>query len=623
MLSKNSTIQQIYETVVGRDVFDKILLQLNINRKVLSLPFIKNMSLKTLERSFYKIIGNDLIDALINLVNSEKDQPVESIEPIEQTWFKEAVFYQIYPKSFKDSNGDGIGDINGIISQLDYLKELGIDCLWLSPIYDSPNDDNGYDIRDYKKIAQDMGSMEDLKNLIDELHQRGMKLIMDLVVNHTSDEHQWYQKALQGDRAYQDYYYLVDSEDVPNNWVSFFSGSAWKYEPSLNKWMLHLFSKKQPDLNWNNPVVRQEVSDIVNFYLDMGVDGFRMDVINYISKAEGLPQGNEIIGKLMEFYGIEHYYYGPHLHDYLRELRMNSFEKYDSFSVGETPGVGIQMGRLLTQSQRKELDAVFNFDHLETPGHTRFDDYKYDLNYLKQYYVHYNKCLSNNDWITLFVDNHDNPKMASKINHDSIHYDKLCMLLNGMLLTLRGSVFLYQGQELGTRNQPFQTIDDYKDVESINKYNELICNNHKDPLSVLLAGSRDHGRVCMMWDESENYGFGSKGWFMNLEKNPQAIVSKQMATIDSVYNFTKELIALRKELKTFVYGTVDFVKESKKNYFGYYRKHNDESLYVEMNLSDRYLPKYQNTKEYQLIFSNTKQHRKSLSPYEFNIYRVK
>ncbi len=623
MLSKNSTIQEIYETVVGRDVFDKILLQLNINRKVLSLPFIKNMSLKTLERSFYKIIGNDLIDALINLVNSEKDQPVESIEPIEQRWFKEAVFYQIYPKSFKDSNGDGIGDINGIISQLDYLKELGIDCLWLSPIYDSPNDDNGYDIRDYKKIAQDMGSMEDLKNLIDELHQRGMKLIMDLVVNHTSDEHQWYQKALQGDRAYQDYYYLVDSEDVPNNWVSFFSGSAWKYEPSLNKWMLHLFSKKQPDLNWNNPMVRQEVSDIVNFYLDMGVDGFRMDVINYISKAEGLPQGNEIIGKLMEFYGIEHYYYGPHLHDYLRELRMDSFEKYDSFSVGETPGVGIQMGRLLTQSQRKELDAVFNFDHLETPGHTRFDEYKYDLNYLKQYYIHYNKCLSNNDWITLFVDNHDNPKMASKINHDSIHYDKLCMLLNGMLLTLRGSVFLYQGQELGTRNQPFQTIDDYKDVESINKYNELICNNHKDPLSVLLAGSRDHGRVCMMWDESENYGFGSKGWFMNLEKNPQAIVSKQMATIDSVYNFTKELIALRKELKTFVYGTVDFVKESKKNYFGYYRKHNDESLYVEMNLSDRYLPKYQNTKEYQLIFSNTKQHRKSLSPYEFNIYRVK
>lgn len=623
MLSKNSTIQEIYETVVGRDVFDKILLQLNINRKVLSLPFIKNMSLKTLERSFYKIIGNDLIDALINLVNSEKDQPMESFEPIEQTWFKEAVFYQIYPKSFKDSNGDGIGDINGIISQLDYLEELGIDCLWLSPIYDSPNDDNGYDIRDYKKIAQDMGSMEDLKNLIDELHQRGMKLIMDLVVNHTSDEHQWYQKALQGNRAYQDYYYLVDSEDVPNNWVSFFSGSAWKYEPSLNKWMLHLFSKKQPDLNWNNPVVRQEVSDIVNFYLDMGVDGFRMDVINYISKAEGLPQGNEIIGKLMEFYGIEHYYYGPHLHDYLRELRMNSFEKYDSFSVGETPGVGIQMGRLLTQSQRKELDAVFNFDHLETPGHTRFDDYKYDLNYLKQYYIHYNKCLSNNDWITLFVDNHDNPKMASKINHDSIHYDKLCMLLNGMLLTLRGSVFLYQGQELGTRNQPFQTIDDYKDVESINKYNELICNNHKDPLSVLLAGSRDHGRVCMMWDESENYGFGSKGWFMNLEKNPQAIVSKQKATIDSVYNFTKELIALRKELKTFVYGTVDFVKESKKNYFGYYRKHNDESLYVEMNLSDRYLPKYQNTKEYQLIFSNTKQHRKSLSPYEFNIYRVK
>lgn len=623
MLTKNSTIGDLYKTVVGRDVLDKILLQANVNKKVLSVPFILKMRLETLEKKFSKVIGTDLIDALIDLVNSEKDYPIESVDPIEHKWFKEAVFYQIYPKSFKDSNGDGIGDINGIISKLDYLKGLGIDCLWLSPIYDSPNDDNGYDIRDYRQIADDMGTMEDLKNLIQELHVRDMKIIMDLVVNHTSDEHEWYQNALNGNQEFQDYYYLVESDEVPNNWVSFFSGSAWKFEPQINKWMLHLFSKKQADLNWDNPRVRKEVSDIVNFYLELGVDGFRMDVINYISKKEGLPQGNEVIGKLMEFYGIEHYYYGPHLHQYLHELRMNSFEKYNSFAVGETPGVGIQMGRLLSQSQRKELDAVFNFDHLESPGHTRFDQYQYDLNYLKQYYIGYLNSLSNNDWMTLFVDNHDNPKMASKINHDSIHYDKLCMLLNGMLLTLQGTVFLYQGQELGTRNQPFKSIEDYKDVESINKYEELIKNSEKDSLSVLLAGSRDHARVCMMWDETEYYGFGSKGWFMNLEKNPKAIVSKQMEAIDSVYNFTKELIALRKEFKTFVYGTVEFVFENKKNYFGYYRKDEDFTLYVEMNLSESFVPKYHNTKNYQLIFSNTEVHRKSLSPYEFNIYRVK
>lgn len=623
MLTNNSTIGDLYNTVVGKDVLDKILLQLNISRRILRVPVIKNMSLETVEKRFSTVIGTDLIEALIELVNSEKDVPVESTNPIEQKWFKEAVFYQIYPKSFKDSNGDGIGDINGIISKLDYLKELGIDCLWLSPIYDSPNDDNGYDIRDYKKIADEMGTMDDFKNLINEVHTREMKIIIDLVVNHTSDEHQWYQQALNGNQKYQDYYYLVDSDGVPNNWVSFFSGSAWKYEPSIDKWMLHLFSKKQPDLNWNNPSVREEVSEIVNFYLEMGVDGFRMDVINYISKKEGLPQGNEIIGKLMEFYGIEHYYYGPHLHEYLNELRLNSFENYDSFAVGETPGIGIQMGRLLTQSQRKELDAVFNFDHLETPGHTRFDKYQYDLNYLKKYYINYLKSLSNNDWMTLFTDNHDNPKMASKVNHDSIHYDKLCMLLNGMLLTLQGTVFLYQGQELGTRNQPFKTINDYKDVESKNKFDELVKTGHKDPLSVLLAGSRDHARVCMMWDETENYGFGSKGWFMNLESNPKSIVSKQIADSNSVYWFTKELITLRKKYKSFVYGRVDFVAESKKNYFGYFRRDEDQSLFIEMNLSDSYLPKHLNTKDFQLIFSNTKTHRKSLSPYEFNIYRVK
>jgi oligo-1,6-glucosidase len=313
---------------------------------------------------------------------------------------------QIYPRSFQDSDGDGIGDLKGIIMRLDYLKTLGVDAIWLSPVYDSPNDDNGYDIRDYYQIMKEFGSMDDFDLLLKEVHNRGMRLIMDLVVNHTSDEHPWFQEAIKApDSKYHEYYHFHKSEDgnPPNNWTSFFGGSAWNYYEDNNEWALHLFSKKQMDLNWENEKVRKEIIGMIRWWLTKGVDGFRMDVINYISKSEGLPGGNESIGKLMGYYGIEHYFYGPKLHQYLKELKQEAFEPYHAFTVGETPGVGMEMSKLLTADYRKELDMVFSFDHLETPGHTRFDDYRYDLNYLKKYMSDWMENYGDHCWMSLFM----------------------------------------------------------------------------------------------------------------------------------------------------------------------------------------------------------------------------
>ena len=273
----------------------------------------------------------------------------------DRKWWKEAVIYQIYPRSFQDSDGDGIGDLRGICSRLDYLKELGADAIWLSPIYDSPNDDNGYDIRDYFSIMKEFGIMEDFDRLLDEVHQRGMKLIMDLVINHTSDEHAWFVEALKGSKKYRNYYYFVKNRggNLPNNWASFFGGSAWNYYEELDSWALHIFSKKQMDLNWENPDMRQDIIAMIKWWLEKGVDGFRLDVINFISKKEGLPDGDKLIGKLMGFCGVEHYFYGSKLHEYLRQLKKEAFEPYDAFTVGETPGVGMEMGKLLTLPKEK------------------------------------------------------------------------------------------------------------------------------------------------------------------------------------------------------------------------------------------------------------------------------
>ena len=513
----------------------------------------------------------------------------------------------MYPRSFCDGNGDGIGDIKGIIGKLDYLSRLGVDAVWLSPVYDSPNDDNGYDIRDYLKIMQEFGTMEEFDALLSGLHSRGMRLIMDLVVNHTSDEHAWFQEAVRDPYGpYHDYYLFRENEDgrEPNNWTSFFGqgkyGDAWRYIPENDEWALHLFSKKQMDLNWDNPRMRREIYTMVKWWLEKGVDGFRLDVINYISKEEGLPYGNESVGNMLGYVGIEHYFYGPHLHDYLRELRCMAFDPYEAFSVGETPGIGMQMGKLLTGEDRHELDMIFSFDHLETPGHMRFDEYRYDLNYLKQYYTEWMEGYGNRCWMSLFYDNHDNPRMISKVSEDPRYRFAIGKLLGMIQFTLKGTPFLYQGQELGAVNVPFTDMSQIRDVESINLYEELCRSmSEEEAFRRILAGTRDHARAMMKWQEAE----------------------EQKEDRDSIYYFYKKLIALRKKYPALIYGEIRITNHSRKNLFTWFRELDGEEFYIECNLSEKPLTRPARPEGFRGLLSSCKEPGRLMQPYEACLYR--
>ena len=534
-LTLNSKLKEAYASPVGHDAIGKVLMQLGLSEKLITNPVVGNLKLSTLS----KIAGNKLdegfLQAIVNLLNSECEVPAEHKGPITQKWWKEAVIYQIYPRSFYDTNGDGIGDLRGIIEKLDYLQDLGVDALWLSPIYDSPNDDNGYDIRDYRKIMKEFGTMDDFDELLHEVHERGMRLIMDLVINHTSDEHEWFVEALADENSkYRDYYFFRPDDGSgkePNNWVSFFSGPAWNYYEEQQAWGLHLFSKKQMDLNWDNPAVRDDLVDMINWWLDKGVDGFRMDVINYISKPEGLPNGNEMIGQMMEFTGVEQYYYGPNLHKYLHEVRERAFDPHNAFSVGETPGIGMNMAKMLTGEERKELDMVFNFDQLETPGHVRFDDYKYDLNYYRDYIIQWMEGYGNNCWMALFYNNHDNPRMISKVSTKEEDAVPLAKLLATMQFTLKGTPFMFQGDEMGLVNYEFASMDEVYDVEAKGKYAELLEQGKtpEEAFAVILAGTREHTRVLLPWNE------------FPAETRPELIQKEK----PEVRDFYKKLIELR------------------------------------------------------------------------------
>ncbi len=625
-LDLNSKIKEVYANPIGHDVIDKLLLQLNKKEKLITNPIVGNLKLKTAAGLTKKLLGQDFFTTLLTLLNSEADTPAMKKGDVTRAWWKEAVFYQIYPRSFQDSDGDGIGDLKGLLSRLDYLKELGVDVIWLSPIYDSPNDDNGYDIRDYYAIMEEFGTMEDFDRLLREVHNRDMRLIMDLVVNHTSDEHPWFQQALK-DKAskYHDYYLFRESEEekAPNNWNSFFSGPAWNYYPGLKEWGLHLFSKKQMDLNWENRELRRDIEVMIRWWLAKGVDGFRMDVINYISKREGLPEGNESIGKLMGYYGIEHYYYGPKLHDYLRELKKEAFEPYQAFTVGETPGVGMQMSRLLTGEERRELDMVFSFDHLETPGHVRFEDYRYDMNYLKKYMIDWMENYGDNCWMSIFYENHDNPRMISKINPEPAAREVLGKLLAMLQLTLRGTPFLYQGQEIGSINQAFTGIEQMKDVESINYYAELLPTlGEKEAWNKILSGSRDHSRTPMQWSNQRNAGFTEgEPWLASDNDYLEWNVATQQENPNSIWRFYQKLLQLRKEHEALVYGSFEVVNRKKKDVFTYYRRLNREEFYIETNISEHTLPSLPRNEEFTLLLSNYTEEAKQLRPYEAKLYR--
>lgn len=506
-----------------------------------------------------------------------------------RTWWKEAVIYQIYPRSFMDSNGDGIGDLQGIVSRLDYLKYLGIDVIWLSPVYKSPNDDNGYDISDYQDIMDEFGTMKDFDELLAAAHERGMKIVMDLVVNHTSDEHQWFVESRKSkDNAYRDYYIWREGRDAqtpPNNWGSCFGGSAWQYDETTGMYYLHLFSKKQPDLNWDNPKVRKEVFDMMTWWCDKGIDGFRMDVISMISKTREMPDG--IDGDFGPYC-----VHGPNVHRYLREMNQEVLSKYDIMTVGETSGVTIEQAQQYAGEDAHELNMIFQFEHVEGDGkYGKWTDEKIPLVTLKKILSRWQTELYGKAWNSLFWDNHDQPRAVSRFGDDRpMYWEVSAKMLATCLHMLQGTPYIYQGEELGMTNYPFQSPDDFRDIESINAYREWCSEgrlSHEVFWPCITFKSRDNARTPMQWDDSAQAGFTTGTPWLAVNPNYTEINAKvETADVNSVFHYYKKLITLRKENPVVVYGRYEALMEDSEELFVYTRELDDEKLLVVCSFCD-------------------------------------
>ena len=618
IITRESRLKDVLNTASGHDVLAKLLSSIGLDEDLVRRSPVGNLKVGALNKLSLGKLNDDSIDALLRIFNSLPDDNSKDTDEIKEEWWKEAVFYQVYPRSFYDSNDDGIGDIKGITAKLDHIKSLGVDAIWCSPFYDSPNADNGYDVRDYKKIMEEFGTMEDVEELISECHKRDLKIIVDLVMNHTSDEHEWFKKALQGDEHYSDFYIW---KDKPNNWTSFFSGSAWKYFDEKKKYALHLFAEKQMDLNWDNPEVRNAMFDIANFWLDKGADGFRLDVVSFISKSEGYPDGDPVIGQMISFVGIEHYFHGPHLDEYLHEFNEKCLAPHKAYTVGECPGNGLRMSRMITGDDRNELTQLFSFDHLENPGKIRMDIYDFDLRKMIPEIVRWQTNYSNHCWPTVFFDNHDNPRMCSKIDRTDKNSKLISKLLLTMQMTLKGTPYIYQGNEIGMTDYPFSSLEEYRDIESLNLYKKLKEEgmDEKKIMKKLFYGSRDHARIPMQWSDEEYAGFSKNKPWINVNPNYKDInVETEEKDYDSVLNFTRKMIRLRKENKALVYGSFEQIRTSS-NIFAYYRKLDDQKFMIIMNLTDKdqlYPFKIDNT----LISSNYRKYSNRLRPYEANIF---
>ncbi len=629
MYTLNSRIRDIYAHPLGHDMLDRILYAAGVPRTLLKNPIVGSMRLSWLETIASGKLDTTFFQSFIDLLNMHPEKPGRGDGPVKHAWWKEAVFYQIYPRSFCDSDGDGIGDLKGILSKLDYLKSLGVDALWLSPVYDSPNDDNGYDIRDYEKIMAEFGTMEDFEELLAGVHERGMRLIMDLVVNHTSDEHPWFQEGLHDPTSKYRGYYFFRNPDQTNNWTSFFSGPAWNTYEEQNVSALHLFSKKQMDFNWDNPDVRDDVIGMVNRWLDRGVDGFRMDVINYISKVPGLPEGSEGIAELIGFKGIEHYFYGPKLHEYLHEIHERAFAPHNAFSVGECPGVGLMTGRLVTGEERKELDMIFSFDHLDVPGHVRYDDYAFDLRYYRDYITDWMENYGNNCWMSLFYNNHDNPRMSSKVRPDGSYIRRVQKLLLVMQMTLKGTPFLFQGDEMGLANYSFTSMDEITDVEAHGYHKELLEKGKtpEEAFSIILSGTREHARVPLPWNrESMKESVLQMTPAERAEKHITAFLDQKES--EEIRTACRRLIALRKEYSTLIYG--DFHRLMGRGYeesgYGFaYERRSDEAVFrVECNLGEKTIPAYRSKENgrWHLVYGTLRNRKaEELGPFEARIWK--
>ncbi|MBL8062268.1 MAG: alpha-glucosidase [Anaerolineales bacterium] len=560
-----------------------------------------------------------------------------------KSWWKESVVYQIYPRSFKDSNGDGIGDLRGIIQKLDYLKELGIDVVWLCPVYKSPNDDNGYDISNYRDIMDEFGTLADWQELLEGMHQRGIKLIMDLVVNHTSDEHPWFVEARKSkDNPYRDYYIWHPGRNgrEPNNWASHFSGSAWQYDEPTGEYYLHLFTKKQPDLNWENPKVRAEVYDLMRWWLDKGIDGFRMDVINMISKVPGFP---DVPARNSDRFHLDNRYFinGPRLLEFLGEMKREVLSKYDILTVGETPSVTPQHAIDFTNEETGALSMVFQFQHMDidadmSTGTSRSTIKPWSLLELKQITTHWQKEMENKGWNSIYLMNHDQPRAVSRFGNDRQYRNESAKMLATFSLMLQGTPYIYQGEEIGMTNVAFDTINDYRDVETLNMYRELVEEKGVDAqslLKVINAKSRDNARTPLQWDDSLNAGFTSGTPWIKVNPNYTSInVQHALADPNSIFYYYKKLIELRKQNPTLVYGSYDLLLENDEKVYAFTRTLQSDRLLVILNFADTdavfNMPEMISYSKAELLSGNYAAppageiHTFTLRPYEALVYRL-
>ncbi len=508
---------------------------------------------------------------------------------VNRKWWKESVVYQIYPRSFKDTNQDGIGDLNGITEKIPYIKQLGIDIIWICPIFLSPNFDNGYDISDYRRINPEFGTMGDFEQLLNTAHQFGLKVILDLVANHSSDQHPWFLSARQSeDSPHRDYYYWKKGtkNSIPNNWPSFFRGNVWEYEDSTDAYYLHLFSKYQPDLNWENPKLREEIYDIMRYWLDKGIDGFRMDVITTISKDLTFKDTN-----LSDFNQIvcEVFANGPKVHNYIGEMYEKVLQNYDIMTIGEGTGILPHQANLYVGKSRNELNMVFHFDHMfiDNGPDGKYDPVDWDLATFKQVFQTWDNALGEEGWNSIFLGNHDFPRIVSRFGDDGEYRIPSAKLLATLLLTMKGTVFIYQGDELGMTNVRYESINDYNDIETINSFNEGL-QKEKDPkamMEIVYDQSRDNARTPMQWNSSANAGFSEIAPWLKLNGN-YTEVNVELSEADpfSILNYYRKMIQLRKSNPALVYGSyhpLDLPEHP--TMFVYQRRYEDQKWWVVLN----------------------------------------
>ncbi|MFD1040219.1 alpha-glucosidase [Virgibacillus byunsanensis] len=552
-------------------------------------------------------------------------------------WWKKSIVYQIYPKSFKDTNGDEIGDIQGIIEKLDYLKTLGIDVIWLSPIYDSPQEDNGYDIRNYNTIFKQYGTMEDLDQLLEEMHKRKMKLVMDLVVNHTSDEHQWFVESRSSrDNPYRDYYIWRDGKengDPPTNWGSIFSGSAWQFDEETNQYYLHLFATKQPDLNWENPDLRTEIYNMMNFWLAKGIDGFRMDVINFISKDTSFPDGNMEDGQL---YGDSGPYFvnGPRIHEFLKEMNREVISHYDVMTVGEMPGASPEDAKDYTNPANEELDMIFTFEHMNLDGVNgdKWNLKSLELVELKENFEKWQTSLYGTGWNSLYWNNHDQPRIVSRFGNDKEYRLKSAKMLATCLHMMQGTPYIYQGEELGMTNVHFDSLDDYRDIELFNMYKEKksLGWSHERIMRAIYAKGRDNARTPVQWDDSENAGFTTGTPWIRVNPRYTEINAKEaLADQNSIYYYYQRLIQLRKEKDVITTGKFELIMRNDTDVFAYKRIGKNETFVVLCNFSDSEVELLDYgiqsvVKEASIVITNdnSNKERNLLTPYQCVVYSI-